>query len=116
MKASAFLLAIIGLVLFSFARFLLPPGYIGAFFNAYGLFVFWMLSILAIVLIYKYPQSAKRLFIISAFGSFLIIALYVMFGFGAQVRWTELVFVGDVLIAGCFLFLYSAYHLNKIKK
>ena len=114
MKMSAFFSSIFGLVLFGFAMFLLPPIYIGVL-NAYGLFVFWIISMLAIILIYKYSHMAKKLFFTSATGSFLIIALYVIFGFGARVDWRELVLVGDVLLAGCCLFLLAGYTLNKIK-
>ncbi len=114
MKISAFFSGIFGLVLVSVARFLLPPDYIGVL-NAYGLFVFWIIAILAIILIYKYTQIAKKLFLISAIGCFFIIALYVIFGFGAQVDWRELVLVGVVLLAGCCLFLSAGYTLNKIK-
>jgi uncharacterized SAM-binding protein YcdF (DUF218 family) len=115
MKISAFVSGIIGLVLFSFTRFILPSDYIGNI-SAYGFFVFWLFAILAMLLVFKYPNISKKLFLVSGVGPLLVIFLYKFFGLGASVEWDVFGFVWAVMTFSCFLFLLSAWELWKLEK
>jgi len=100
------------MLLYGLVRFVLSPLYIG-FVNAYSLMLFWFVSIVGVLAIYKYPNIAQKSFIISAVGCLAVIFVYMVFG--AQVHWSEFHFPLILLLASCFFLLYASYLLQRVK-
>lgn len=99
---------LIGIILYIPSAVLLYP--IGYF--ASTLMVFLIFSVVGFFFIYKRPNIAKNLLLITVTGAFLTILSYIL---TTEQIWTEFNFVFGFLGFGCLFLLSSACFLNRIK-
>lgn len=105
---SVYITTILGITLYLLSVTLLYP--LGIFYKIIAYLIF--LSITGILLVYKKPKIAEKLFVTNVVGTFLTILVYI---FTTNQDWKEYTFIFVLLTLSCLLLLLPIYLLRTSK-